>query len=227
MLSRFLAFSWLSSPALPTGSFAFSGGLEAAVAAGEVHDAPSLTDYLLCVLQEGLGNWELPVLYRCTAAAVYRDLTVLQDYDARIKASRESAELLQEEQSLGKALLRLLRGLDLLPPDIAALDLGYVAAYGTAAALLRGEHILQQEESCELLQSFALGYLTNAVTAASKLVPLGQTASQQALQPLLLQVPLTAERALSLPEEELGQSLMGLSFNSMVHEEQYSRLFRS
>ena len=46
---------WLS-PAYPTGAFAWSHGVEAAVAAGWVRDAPTLEGWLADILTDGSGR---------------------------------------------------------------------------------------------------------------------------------------------------------------------------
>src|SRR3954447_24805578 len=46
--------AWLS-PSYPVGAFAFSGGLEWAVAAGDVHDAETLRQWLTTLLRHGAG----------------------------------------------------------------------------------------------------------------------------------------------------------------------------
>jgi urease accessory protein len=76
-----------------------------------------------------------------------------------------------------------------------------------------------------------LGYLfmfaEGQVTSASKLVPLGQRASQRALADLLAILEPLRGRALTLGDEEVGTTTPGLALASMLHETQYTRLFRS
>ena len=76
-----------------------------------------------------------------------------------------------------------------------------------------------------------LGYLfafaEGQVISASKLIPLGQSASQRALARLFPVLEALAQRALALADDELGTTTPGLALASMLHENQYTRLFRS
>ena len=65
------------------------------------------------------------------------------------------------------------------------------------------------------------------MAAATKLVPLGQSAAQTLLGELLEVLPETLDIALDLADEHIGASLPGLALASCWHESQYSRLFRS
>ena len=54
----------LVSPALPIGAFAYSQGLEQAVASGWVTDEATAAEWLLGLLHHGVGTLDLPVLER-------------------------------------------------------------------------------------------------------------------------------------------------------------------
>jgi urease accessory protein len=65
------------------------------------------------------------------------------------------------------------------------------------------------------------------VIAATRLIPLGQTASQRLL---VVAGPVIAEvvvRGLTLPDEDIGAVAPGLALTGVLHETQYSQLFRS
>jgi urease accessory protein len=76
-----------------------------------------------------------------------------------------------------------------------------------------------------------LGYLwswsENQVLAAVKLVPLGQSAGQRLLHQLIDELPAIAEQASRLPDDEIGVGTWSQALASALHEEQYTRLFRS
>jgi urease accessory protein len=63
--------------------------------------------------------------------------------------------------------------------------------------------------------------------AATKLVPLGQTAGQRILSALIPLIDQATEQALTRSDEQLGFSAPGVALAAARHEVQYSRLFRS
>ena len=75
-----------------------------------------------------------------------------------------------------------------------------------------------------------LGYLwawvENQVSAAIKLVPLGQTAGQRMLAALSSCCRI-ADEATRMSDDELGNCAPGLAIASCLHETQYTPLFRS
>jgi urease accessory protein len=79
----------------------------------------------------------------------------------------------------------------------------------------------------EALQAFAFGWAENAVQAAVRAVPLGQSAGQRRQDALAEQIPAAVAHALALPATERQAFLPGLALLSARHEHQYSRLFRS
>ena len=54
----------LASPTLPVGAYSYSQGLEAAVEAGVVHDAPSAEAWIADALEYSLGRFEAPIRSR-------------------------------------------------------------------------------------------------------------------------------------------------------------------
>jgi urease accessory protein len=76
-----------------------------------------------------------------------------------------------------------------------------------------------------------LGYLwtwlENQVTAAMKIVPLGQMAGQRTLITLSLGLPMLVDAALDMEDEQFSNCAPAMAIASARHETQYSRLFRS
>ncbi len=210
----------LTSPALPIGAYAYSQGLESAIHRGSVTDGPTVAAWIGGLLDHGVGRLDAPVLVRLHRA--WRRGTAVAPWNDQLFAARETRELQEEDRHLGQALARLL----------AALDMAEAAPW-------------QREPRCCLATPFALaaarwgidaqqtvlGYLwlwsEHQVAAATKLVPLGQTAAQRLLFALATPLQDAAAKALTLEDEDLGASTPGLAHLSAHHETQYSRLFRS
>jgi len=67
----------------------------------------------------------------------------------------------------------------------------------------------------------------NLVSAGLRLIPLGQTDGQRALQGLAPVVAACVAAALTRPEADFGGCALAAELASIDHETQYTRLFRS
>lgn len=209
----------LVSPALPIGAFAWSQGLESAFELGWVEDANDLTSWLEGVLNDGLARCELPVLARMRQAWAEQDQDRLQYWNDWLLASRETAELYDEDIRLGAALQRLLKSLSLAPTG-GPTPPSYVGLFAWTADQ---RHISTRP----MLLGFAWAWLENQLAVACKALPLGHTAAQQIIEQLRPSLTQAVDLALSLQDDQLGPMLPGLALGSAQHETQYSRLFRS
>jgi urease accessory protein len=137
-------------------------------------------------------------------------------------ASRPSAELQAEERHLGGALARVLAGVGLpeAAPWTARPDVTYAAMFALAA------HRWDVPVAAAA-QGFAFAWAEAQVSAAVRLIPLGQTAGQRVLVAAAAAIPAAVAHALSLPADEIGAAAPRLAVASAHHETQYSRLFRS
>lgn len=212
----------LVSPALPVGAYAYSQGLEQAVARGWVYDAASAGDWILGLLSHALPYQDAPAFARLYRAWATSDPTAARPWNDWLYACREARELQQEERQLGQALARLLS------------DLGWVEArpwrraervcFATLFALAAARWDIPLEQAAVgLLWSWA----ENQVAAAVRLIPLGQTVGQRLLMRAQPVIAAAVATGLALPDAELGCSAPGLGLAASLHETQYSRLFRS
>ncbi len=215
---RFARLLQLASPALPVGAFSYSQGLEAAVEAGAVTDAPTAHAWIEDVLAFSVARMEAPVLLRMCAACAERDTVALVRWNEVFLASRETAELRAETVQMGYSLARLLPDLDVEVTDCE--EISFPAAFAHAVS---GWDIDPREALVAYLWSWA----ENQVMGALKAVPLGQTDGQKMLLALGERVQAIAGEALELGDDELGNFAPGLAMASARHETQYSRLFRS
>jgi urease accessory protein len=209
----------LASPALPVGAYAYSQGLEYAIEAGWTR-GDALREWLADGLHLGLARLDLPVMLRAHAAVTANEAAILDHWNDQILANRETRELLLEDQQVGGALWRLVASLhgDPLP------GLAQRPAYAVAFAVATARWGIPDDDA---LQAYAFSWLENQVTAATKLVPLGQTAAQRLLLELLEEVPAACATARGLDDGSIGLSLAGLALASCRHEHQHTRLFRS
>jgi len=201
----------LASPALPVGAYSYSGGLEAALEAGAVHDAAGAGRWIGDVLAHSVAGMEAPLLARMIESPGAR-------WNELFLASRETAELRAETLQMGYSLNRLLKELGF--EECAYEEPSYPAVYACA---VRQWHI----DAREALVAYLWAWLENQVMAAIKAVPLGQTDGQRILLALGARLEAIAADAAALHEDELGNFAPRLAVLSTRHETQYSRLFRS
>lgn len=212
----------LASPALPVGAYAYSQGLEWAVAAGWIHDEPSLAAWLDDQLTHALGTVDLPILARLYEATRDGDGAAQVFWSRRLIAHRETRELVADDCERGRALARLLRDLGVAAagPWVERRDVPFAALMAVAAVtwgipLERAVH------------AHAWSWLENQVLAGVKLIPLGQVAGQRLLLDLARRIPVVCEAALARTDDDVGGMLPIVALASSLHETQYTRLFRS
>ncbi|MGY3438360.1 MULTISPECIES: urease accessory protein UreF [unclassified Marinovum] len=203
---------WLS-PAFPIGAFAYSHGLETAIARGWVHSAATLQDWLTPLLEQGSGRSDAVLL-----SLAYRAKTPdeLADLDATARAFAPAAERLTEAEVQGAAFARTVRdvwGYDL--PDVLL-----PLAVGRASRLAG---LSLTDSTAMYLHAFA----ANLTSAAIRLVPLGQTEGQAALAALTpLCATLAEDTAEATPDAIFSNCFMS-DVAAMTHETLEPRLFRS
>lgn len=211
-LLRLLA--WLS-PAFPTGAFTCSHGLEWAVDVGDIRDASTLEEWLTDVLRHGAGRSDCILLRHAHGAA--REATTLSELAELAAAVTPSRERLTETLGQGTAFLRAARawGLPILPDE---------SPYPVAVGALAGWHGIDEEGTvAAYLQAFA----SNLISAAVRLVPLGQSDGVQVLASLEAVILRIAADTSTASLEDIGSCAFRSDLAAMHHETQATRLFRS
>ena len=215
-----LRLLWLASPALPIGAYAYSRGLEYALDAGWVKDAADVTSWVLGVLSNQIVTLDAPVLARLHDAYTADLPEEVERWNGFLCAARESAETALEDRQLGISLGKVLREAGVERALGATSPVSYAQWFALGCVhwgVSRFDAVL----------GFMFAFVEGQVTAAIKLIPLGQSAGQRVLGALMSQLPGLAQRALTLSDDELGAFTPGLALASMLHETQYTRLFRS
>jgi urease accessory protein len=206
--------AWLS-PAFPTGGFAYSHGLEWAVEAGDIGDGDSLYRWLADVLAYGSGRSDTILLRHAHRAAA--DPVALRDIVSFATACAPARERRDEALNQGRAFrLAVVPWIATAVPE----DAPYSVAVGAAA----GERSIPEDDTAAAyLQAFA----TNLISAAVRLVPLGQTAGLRVLAALEPVILATADTTRSATLDDVGGCAFRSDLAAMRHETQYTRLFRS
>ncbi len=229
----------ISSPALPIGAFAYSQGLEYTLEAGWCKKADDVEQWIKSVMVHGLGGVDLPILKRLhqawsayeqeqkqigeqTQAEESLNSQSLKHWNAMLLAFRETKELYLEDIQVGDAFKQWHKSQS--AEHIAKLEL---IEKPTVASMYALNAVIKGLTVKECLIGFVWAWLENQITAASKAMPMGQTDGQNIIRHLIPQIEPVIEKSMQLEDDDIGSGLVGLSMSSALHENQYSRLFRS
>lgn len=212
----------LASPALPIGAFNFSQGMEYAIEAGWVRDEEGARSWIAGLMRHGVGTMDVPMLARLHNAWSAGDTAAVRTLSARLLASRETAELREEDRHLGRALARVLTGIGMSGAD--AWQRSDTATFATLFSLAA---VQERVPPLACAIAYLWTWCENQVIAAVKLLPLGQSAGQRMLESLRQDMPEICDTALRMADDDIGTATPGLCMASCHHESQYTRLFRS
>jgi len=216
--------TWLS-PAFPVGGFSYSSGIEWAVEARDITDAASLKDWLAAILSDGSGFCDGVFLAQTHRAVAADDDCALREVAELAAAFVPSRERQLETTTQGRAFIEIARAAwdcDGLSQAIAQCEGAIV--YPIAVGIVSAAHAIPLEP---VLHAFLHALVSNWISAAARLVPLGQTDSQRVLAALEQAVSETAKRAIAAKLDDLGSATFRADLASLRHETQYTRLFRS
>lgn len=201
------------SPAFPIGAFAYSHGLETAIKSGQIATSGDLFAWLSDVIQHGSGRNDCILIraaYRC------EDEAALGEVNAAACAFSGSAERLKETTLQGAAFAKTTNAIW----NGEAPDCANPVAVGCAARRL---DLPVGLTASMYLQAFA----SNLVSAAIRLVPLGQTEGQgtlTALTPLCLKIADDTEFA---DINDMHSTAFLSDIAAMKHETMEHRIFRT
>ncbi len=219
----------LSSSNLPVGGYTFSQGLEYAIGAGWLVDVDDVSEWIEQVSMTTLQYSDLPLIKRQYQSADDLNFDASQHWNNLALSIRETRELLLADTAMGGALLRLTSSLceaqqlTVRLPEYfynKTFPLSFISVFSWLASGLN----VPLEEAAT---AYCWMLLENQVIAATKLLPLGQTAAQLLLLKLSKKMQNLNEQAFLVEDSSIGMSLPGLAMASAKHETQYTRLYRS
>lgn len=217
----FRLMTWLS-PSYPVGGFSYSHGLEAAVEAGLVKDRAGLIDWLAHVLRHGSGLIDAVAL---ASAWCTGDEAALDEIADLASALKGSSELALESELQGSAFAKIT--LDAWPSEALARFVEHRAGKAMPHAVVVGMACAGVVPVEQAVTAYLQAFTANLVSAAVRLVPLGQTDGQKAMAALAPVVAEIAALAQTKTLDHIGTAAPMVDILSMIHETQYTRLFRS
>ena len=200
--------TWLS-PAFPTGGFAYSSGLEFAVETKTVCDKPSLTEWIEDLLNAG-SLWSDVILLRLAHQGediAELGLALCTTAERRLETSAQGAAFVLA----AAAWPGVTWGTDPIP-------------YPVAVGKLAAAHNIPENDAA---LAFLHAACANLISAAIRLIPLGQASGlrvQAALEPAILA---TLSATSTATADDLGGFCWAADIASQNHETQYTRLFRT
>ncbi len=216
----------LASPALPVGAYSYSEGLETLILAGAIPDGATLRHWLGQELQWGAIRQDGAAMAAVMAAlAAEPDWATVLEWNQWLSAVREAEEMRHQSWQMGTSLRRLLRDLEptavaTWPPALRQDPCNFAIVFGLAAAHW-------QLPMAPTLLVYLESWAANLISAAVRLVPLGQTEGQRVLLQLGPALAIAAATLPTLGRSQLTTCNWGLALAAMNHETLYSRLFRS
>ncbi len=206
-------FAQWFSPAFPLGAFAWSHGLEWAIEAGEVGDGEALAAWLEDLLRHGSGRADAVLLSLALRAP---GAGALAELDELACALAFGAARRAETREQGAAFVRMVNAL--YGWQMAPMALPVAVGAAAARLGLPGEATLRHA-----LHAFA----ANLVSAAVRLVPLGQSDGQRVLAGLFPVIDHVARHALTADEDDLATSALRADLAALRQETMTTRIFRS
>lgn len=198
-------FAWLS-PAYPVGSFAYSHGIEQAIADGWLADAQDVQGWLADLLRHGAGRNDAILLAHAWRGEDVADLAL---------ALSGCAERRRETLEQGASFARTASAIDgPLPAAPYPVVLGQAAARASVAL---------PETLALFLQAFA----SNLVTACVKSVPIGPTDGQRVLSALMPLIRDIAAEAQAATLDDLGGCALRGDLCAIRHETHQPRIYRT
>lgn len=204
----------------PTGAFSHSGGLEGLAGDGLVKTADEAEQAIQEVLVRSFARVDLPACGLAHRAA--EDADRLCGIDRALDALKVPRELREASRSLGR---RRLKSVPSLEEYRRRVDADETPGH---QAVVTGMHLAVSGASREeAMLSFLYGTAAGLVSAAMKLLPLGQTRAQAFLARLGEAAPGWIRSADEMPLEDLGSFTPMLDIAAMRHEIAAPRLFIS
>ena len=212
----------LADSAFPSGSFAHSGGIEAARNWGEVPSPESLKNYLETVLRQApFGT--LPLII-----AAYRKTDAFAEIDQLSNAVLSNHVARRSSSVQGRALLSTASRVF----DVAAIgqlrkqvnEQGLPAHLAPVFGFLACQMEIPLDKA---LQVFLYTFLRDLVSAAIRLNIIGPHAGQRLIVELSPELAQAIERSDDLQLEDISQTAPLVEILQVNHDRLYSRLFQS
>jgi len=222
--TQFIRGLQLTDSFFPVGAFAYSDGLETAVASGRIHDACSLGEWMDHFLEGVFVPCEGLALVKCMLALKSGDIETVRCIDEELTAIRPAAAVRAASTGIGKRLISLYTT---ICDDESFFESARMLPECNAAAAYAAVFFHCGLEERDGVHAFGYNRLTGIVSAGLRLISMGHQQGQVLLTKSLGRLPAAADRIVRMTDEPLRSFTPLLDIQQMNHQYVYSRLFRS
>ncbi|MAL79005.1 MAG: urease accessory protein UreF [Sneathiella sp.] len=221
----FHLLSWMS-PSFPVGAYTYSHGIEYAVEAGLITRRDDLVPWIADILEFGGGRSDAILLAAAYRATKKMDMAALKDIAEIGHANAPTKEIALETTQQGRAFISVMMDISEEARSLEKLKAYWSGPviHPVAVGIAAADHDIPLSQT---IAAYLHGFVSNLVSAAVRLVPLGQTDGQRAIAALAGEVARLTNEAENSTVEGLGSATLMVDWCSALHETQYTRLFRS
>ena len=207
---KFMTVMQWMSPAFPIGAFAYSHGLEWAIDKDHVSNGEKLQKWITDLLEYGSLRTD----------AIFISL-ILRGHDAKkmnelSMALCPAGERLLETKLQGSAFAKVIE--DVWQQDIGELSLPI------AVALAAKNQSIEQDL---ILPAYLHAFCSNLISAAIRLIPIGQTGGQRILLELYTTISDLVQTASESEIDDLNSACFFSDVSAMEHEYLQPRIFKT
>ena len=207
---KFMTVMQWMSPAFPIGAFAYSHGLEWAIDKDHVSNGEKLQKWITDLLEYGSLRTD----------AIFISLT-LRGHDAKkmnelSMALCPAGERLLETKLQGSAFAKVIE--DVWQQDIGELSLPI------AVALAAKNQSIEQDL---ILPAYLHAFCSNLISAAIRLIPIGQTEGQRIMLELYTTISDLVQTAYESEIDDLNSACFFSDVSAMEHEYLQPRIFKT
>lgn len=187
----------------------------------------ALREWMNVVLDESIGRLEGPAVWRARRGFVERDWESVIALDEELTALRPASSARRSSRAMGLRLLTTWQSLHPDPCLAHALQLAARGAIGpTLPIAFAGACACGDAEPRDAVEAFAYTRLAATVSAAMRLMPVGQTEAHALLARTLAHVPAVVD-AIAARDAAPESFTPAMDLAAMSQQYLHSRLFRS
>lgn len=212
----------------PTGSYAHSFGLEGLVQEGVIRDRDSLRQFIRLSAVPALRHADLPIAAHAWRAFAIPDWTALAELAGLSSALKAPREIRLASENIGRQraeLVHMLHGSRLAGEFLQRAAVEKWPHSAAISAALEGRTL--GAPVAAVLAGLYYAAIASLLSAAMKVLRLGQNASQGLLTETLTQASATIAVAANTPLADIGWFNPWLDIASARHEAADSRMFIS